>query len=130
MNVYERLAFGFIYSSVYVFLSIDLLGAGHGTIFFLIPLVAWLPLLVAILCLTPTPSAKVEAAFIILLSAHELISLLLSVGYLLSGDNGRLASTLELYPYYCAFTAAWYFLGQLVMWWLFTRTRSHSKALP
>lgn len=128
MNIFRRVIFAFIYTVVYAFLSVDLVGAGHGTIFFLIPLLTWPFPLIALFLVSTTVKRRARLYFVALMSAHSLATILLAGGYLLSGDNGRLTLTFTVNPYYCLFTILWYLVGQLLIWGELVRELSQKRS--
>ena len=119
MSIYNRLFFACVYTLVYAFLSLDLVGAGHGTIFFLIPLLTWPLPIVAIFLVSAAMKRLSNVIFWVLMAAHSVITFLLVAGYIFSGDNGRLALTFSVSPYYCLFTILWYLAGQITIWRVF-----------
>ena len=130
MSIYTRLFFACIYTFVYAFLSLDLVGAGHGTIFFLIPLLTWPLPIVAIFLITTTMKRHTNTVFWVLMTIHSVITFLMVAGYLFSGDNGRLALTFRVSPYYCLFTVLWYLVGQITIWKVFVIRNKKNGVRP
>lgn len=130
MNGYKRYVFLSVYTLLYAVLSIDLIGAGHGTIFFLIPLLTWPLIIVAIILLPRTNKRLVRSVMIVMMSLHLVITSCLVLAVLLSGDNGRLLLVLKVNPYYSLFTVIWYLSGQTIIWASLLRSARNESALP
>lgn len=117
----KKVVFTSIYSVVYGFLAFDLGGAGHGTIFFLIPLLTWPLLVIAVFFVSPTMRRRSWLSFVVLMTIHSMSTIFLVMGYLWGGDDGRLSLTFKATPFYCLLAIFWYLGGQILMW---TKCRS------
>jgi hypothetical protein len=130
MTDYKRYVLLSIYTLVYAVVSFDLIGAGHGTVFFLIPLLTWPLIIVAVILLPKTQKPLARLAFTLTMLLHLFVTFCLVSAYLLSGDNGRLLLVLRVNPYYSLFTAIWYLSGQTIIWASFLKSPREVPKLP
>ena len=120
--------FGVIYTVIYLYLAIDLAGAGHGTLVFLTPLITWIFIFVALYLLTRLENSIVRVFFVVLMLMHYAITLFFLRGYSLDIDTGLLKMW-ERHPNFILFTIAWYLLGQIMIWVAFLKVKSRKNEL-
>lgn len=130
MYDYRRFVFLAIYTVGYLVLSFDLIGAGHGTVFFLIPILTWPLVLIAVFVLPWIKARRSRWVFEITMTIHLMVSFILAFLYLASGDSGRLAMVMRVNNLYCIFTVLWYLTGQAVIWLSFLRFPQKEPYLP
>lgn len=110
-----RVLFALLYTIVYAFSALIAAGAGHGTVFFIVPLFTWVFYLAAFIILNKFG----PLTFYILMALHY--SHLLLVMWVLAnhGLDPNDKSYWEKYPGVVLFTALLYLAGQIVAWGAF-----------
>jgi hypothetical protein len=68
--------------------------------------------------------------FRISMTLHLLVSCVLAILYVASGDDGRLALVLRVNTLYSVITFLWYFVGQVIIWVTFLRRPQMRDRLP
>ena len=120
MRLKKIILFGLIYTLVYFFLAIQSAGGGHGTFIFFAPLFTWILLFPALFLLTRLNRGFInKVLFVVLMLIHYVhIIFFLSPLFSLDIDKGTI-KVWEQYPGAILITAAWYLIGQLMIWIFF-----------
>ncbi len=129
MKLRYFIIFAFVYTIVYVFFAIDVIGMeGRGPLIFTAPLrpfgLPWLLLLVALFVSRKLTSFRNQVYFILLMFAHYLITayyLLLELKFDSSPEGEALTRVIELRPQAVYYALAWYIFGQILIWILFIK---------
>jgi hypothetical protein len=127
MRLRYVVAFGIIYTLVYVFLTLDVIGLeGRGPIIFAAPLrpfgLPWLLLLVAIYLTSNLSTNGSRIGFLLLMAAHYAITAFYFIPDLrfdASPEGEALSRVMRLRPSAVYYALAWYLAGQGLVWIFF-----------
>lgn len=126
MRLRYIIAFGLIYSLVYFFLALDVVGMeGRGPLIFLAPLrpfgLPWIMLLTALFLSRHLYSLRNVILWVLLMLSQYAISSYYLIPYLRfdSPEGEALMRIMNLRPEAVYYALAWYVFGQLIIWILF-----------
>lgn len=105
--------FGFIYTAGYLFLAVLSTGGGHANFYILLPIIPWLLLFGALFQLGKLNDLVKRISFVLLMTIHYGIIIILLAGYDFAGDKGW---TKHYFPY---LAVVWYLVGQIIIWLMF-----------
>lgn len=131
MKTSYKILFGIVYTLVYAFLAIAMINPeGTGTGIFLVPLLTWGFLFVVLYLLGRLESLRARIFFTLLMAVHYSVNLLLASNFWDTPYNGgssaykgksKLLADWEREPSLILFLVAWYVLGQVFIWVMFSR---------
>ena len=122
MKSFGYILFGLAYTLIYFFLALMSTGGGHGNFIVLLPSITWLFNFVALGLLTKLKSEMVRIYFVVMMFVYYGITLLIL--YPASKD---IKMVTHPHAEGILVPAAWYLLGQLIIWALFYREIKNHK---
>jgi len=116
MHLFTRILFAIIYTTVYVALALENVGAeGKGSSVFFAPLLTWILVLIAIFLLSHGISTFRRIFVAALLGIHYGITALSVFNYF-AQDNGHVGHSWNEFPAAVVLAIVWYLMGQCVIW--------------
>jgi hypothetical protein len=126
-----RIVFVLIYTFGQLFNCVSMLGGGHGTILFLMPLLSWFLILACVLMLSWSRFQNCRIAFVMTLLFHYGVTLALI--YITESPYSfeYTLRTLRVAPIGFAISVIWYLAGQVILWYaFFIERRKFHPPLP
>jgi hypothetical protein len=137
MKLRYRVAFGVIYTLVYLFLTVNVIGLeGRGPLLFAAPLrpfgLPWIFLLIAIYQTRNLGNNGSVIGFLLLMAGHYAITtyyLIPDLRFDASPEGEALSRIMRIRPVDVYYAFVWYAAGQIIIWLLFVvGIRNHSKS--
>jgi hypothetical protein len=126
--MFWRLLLASVYLCGCFYFAVLMLGGGHGTLIFVMPLITLPAFALAIVLLRPSATRRVRQIAAALVLFHYLFTGV--VGIIVESGDGFVHARNLLENSTLAFIlpTAWYILGNIIFWVLFVRARSSPHA--
>ena len=129
MSFVYRLLFAVLYLAGTLYFALVMLGGGHGTLIFVVPLVTILAFVAAILLLDRRSSPWKRVLVVSLVAFHYIFTAI-AIYLVESGDGFVHSFTILKYsPLAFVLPVGWYATGNILFWVLFWRTRPERTSL-
>lgn len=124
MKIIFYVLFGIVYTVGYFFLAVMGTGGGHGNFILLLPLLPWLFNFVALFLLTRLETQLMRIYFALMMFVYYGLNLLI-----LSSASEDPDMVTFHYPANFLIPAAWFILGQIIIWAIFFKKCINQKPI-